>query len=351
MEESNEETILYSTFNNDSSCFCIGTNKGLRIYGSYPIKCVGKTDIDGGISIVDILNRSNVLAFVGTGKSDKSLNKVILWDYIKSHALNEIISMNDIKNVKLKRTKLFIVTENNINVFTLGSYEKIDTIKTCQNKNGILGISSDPKTNIIAYPSLDVGKIIIKNYDEKKNGNYITQEINAHSTEIVALTMNNDGSLVASASEKGTIIKIFKTKDADLIQELRRGTKPATIYSLAFNHTSQLIACSSSSGTIHIFNVKNDDNQVQNQKSYFGSVVNFLGIRNEYLNSEWSFAQYRLTYTGKSIVTFTPDNSSSVIVITSDGHYYQGAFDPKVGGECKTCLEKKFIDLEVEKED
>ena len=59
--------------------------------------------------------------------------------------------MNDIKNVKLKRTKLFIVTENNINVFTLGSYEKIDTIKTCQNKNGILGISSDPKTNIIAY--------------------------------------------------------------------------------------------------------------------------------------------------------------------------------------------------------
>ena len=351
MEESNEEIILYSTFNNDSSCFCLGTTKGFRIYGSYPLKCYGITEIDGGISIIDILNRSNILGFVGTGKSDKSLNKVILWDYTKSKALNEIISMYDIKNIKLKRTKLFIITEKNINVFTLGSYEKIDTIKTCQNKNGIFGISLDPKTNIIAYPSVDVGKIIIKNYDEKKNNNYCTLEINAHQTEIIALAMNNDGSLVASASEKGTIIKIFKTKDSALIQELRRGTSAATIYSLAFDDKSKYIACSSNKGTVHIFNVKSDEQEVQNQKSYIGSVANFFGIQNEYLNSEWSFAQYRLTITGRSIVTFTPDNSSSVIVITSDGHYYQGAFDPKAGGECKTCLEKNLLDLKVIKDD
>ena len=162
--------------------------------------------------------------------------------------------------------------------------EKIDTIKTCQNKNGIFGISLDPKTNIIAYPSVDVGKIIIKNYDEKKNNNYCTIEINAHQTEIIALAMNNDGSLVASASEKGTIIKIFKTKDSALIQELRRGTSAATIYSLAFDDKSKYIACSSNKGTVHIFNVKSDEQEVQNQKSYIGSVANFFGIQNEYLN-------------------------------------------------------------------
>ena len=344
MEESNEETILYSTFNNDSSCFCIGTNKGLRIYGSYPIKCVGKTDIDGGISIVDILNRSNVLAFVGTGKSDKSLNKVILWDYIKSHALNEIISMNDIKNVKLKRTKLFIVTENNINVFTLGSYEKIDTIKTCQNKNGIFGICLDSKVNIISYPT-DIGKITIKNYDIKSGDNYKIKEIKAHQSEIVSLVINFEGTLIASASKQGTIIRIFQINDGALIQELRRGSKSSDIYNLVFDFKSQYIACSSSKGTIHIFNVKNNRNAVQNQKSIFGTITSYFGIQSDYLNSEWSFSQYRIDYKGKSVISFF--NDDNIIVLTYNGKFYLGEYNINKGGECTTSLEKDFIHMEI----
>ena len=101
----------------------------------------------------------------------------------------------------------------------------------------------EPKITIIAYPTVDVGKIIIKNYDEKKGDNYKINEINAHQSEIVALTMNYDGSLVASSSERGTIIKIFRTKDGALIQELRRGTEAAEIYSLAFDLKSLYIAC------------------------------------------------------------------------------------------------------------
>ena len=48
--------------------------------------------------------------------------------------------------------------------FDSDNYEKIDSIKTCSNKRGIFGISSDAKKNIISYPSTEIGKIIIKNY-------------------------------------------------------------------------------------------------------------------------------------------------------------------------------------------
>ena len=57
MEDSIDEKCLYSSFNQDSSLFCVGTNKGFRVYSSYPFKCVGKRDISGGIGIVEILNR------------------------------------------------------------------------------------------------------------------------------------------------------------------------------------------------------------------------------------------------------------------------------------------------------
>ena len=312
-----------------------------------------KREIDGGISIIEILNRSNILALVGTGDNPKfSQNKVKLWDDSQSKVINELIVKFFIKNIKLKRTKIFIVGETEIIVFTLGNYEKIDSIKTCQNKNGIFGISLDPKITIISYPTVDVGKIIIKNYDEKKGDNYKINEINAHQNEIVALTMNYDGSLVASSSERGTIIKIFRTKDGALIQVLRRGTEAAEIYSLAFDLKSQYIACSSNKGTIHIFNVKKEGSQdAQNQKSVFGTVVSFLGIQNEYLNSEWSFAQYRSTYKGKSMVAFNPDNNTSVIVVTQDGKYCQGEFKAKSGGECSTSLTKNYLEMVVEKDD
>ena len=83
-----------------------------------------KREIDGGISIIEILNRSNVLALVGTGDNPKfSQNKVILWDESQSKVINELIVKFYIKNIKLKRIKIFIVGETEIIVFTLENFE------------------------------------------------------------------------------------------------------------------------------------------------------------------------------------------------------------------------------------
>ena len=126
--------------------------------------------------------------------------------------MNQLIVSSNIKNIKIKRTKIFIIEENNIKVFTLGNYENIDSLKTFKNKNGIFGISLDSKLNIISYPSPDIGKIIIKDYNKKNEDNFIVNEISAHKNEIIALVMNYEGTLIASASERGTIIKIFSSK-------------------------------------------------------------------------------------------------------------------------------------------
>ena len=349
--ENTDEKCYYLSFNQDSSLFCIGTNKGFRVFTSNPFKCVGKRDISGGIGIVEILNNTNIFALVGTEENLKfGPNKVILWNELKQKVENQLIVSNNIKNIKIKRTKIFIIEENNILVFTLGNYEKIDSLKTFTNKIGIFGISLDPKINMISYPSPDAGKIITKDYDNKIEGDFIVSEINAHKNEIIALVMNYDGSLIASASERGTIIKIFKSKDGSLLQELRRGTEPAEIYSLAFDFKSRFIACSSNKGTVHIFNINNDeiDEKNKNQKSILGNVVKYLGFKNEYLSSEWSFAQYRLTCKEKNIISFNHEKDDIIIVITLNGKYYQGIFDTKKKGEIQTNLEGEIWNMEVE---
>ena len=345
-----EGHILYITFNQDGSLFCVGTETGFMVYKSYPLKLMCKRDMGGGIGIVEMLNRCNIIALVGGGTNPKfDDNKVILWDDSQCKISAEISLTYSVHNVKLKRTKIFIIGETEIDVFTFGNnYLKIDSINTCQNKNGIFGINLDPKSDIICYTT-DIGKITIKDYNIKEDDNYKTEEIKAHQSQIVSLVMNYDGSLVASASVQGTIIRIHQTKDGALIQELRRGSKSSEIYNLVFDFNSKYLACSSNKGTIHIFNIKNEINFVQNQKSIFGTITSFFGIHSEYLNSEWSFAQYRLDYKGKSIISFF--DKDSIIVLTSKGKYYLGEFNINIGGECSTSIQSDFIQNEFDNKD
>ena len=81
-------------------------------------------------------------------------------------------------------------------------------------------------------------------------------EINAHESDVGALAVNADGTLVASASTKGTIIRIFSAEDGKCLQELRRGSGKAFITSIIFHPTLHLIACTSNKSSIHLFEIK-----------------------------------------------------------------------------------------------
>jgi len=96
----------------------------------------------------------------------------------------------------------------------------------------------------------------------------------AHQTPLAALMFNLDGTLLATSSEKGTVIRVFDTPDGNLLYSLRRGSYTAVIYSLAFNRDSTMICASSSSGTVHIF--KLDEASKRDSREQAGSVTGYL---------------------------------------------------------------------------
>ena len=94
------EQILYTTFNQDSSCIAIGTEKGFKIFNTSPLKDNFGRKLDGGIGIIEMLNRSNILALVGGGLTPKfNPNKVIIWDDNQAKILTEIRFTSIIKNI------------------------------------------------------------------------------------------------------------------------------------------------------------------------------------------------------------------------------------------------------------
>jgi len=72
-------TTLCTSFNQDSSHFAVGLRTGFRIYTTDPLRERMRRDFpDGGIGIVEMVERTNWIALVGGGREPKfPQNKVL----------------------------------------------------------------------------------------------------------------------------------------------------------------------------------------------------------------------------------------------------------------------------------
>lgn len=181
INEEKKDKILNISFNQDNSLLSVSTENGFFIYGALPPKKKQERRMDGGISHCEMLYRTNLLALIGGGEVPKyNPSKLIIWDDKQNNVISEIKFYSNIKNVKLKRNKIFCILENNIYVFSLDTLENTEIIPTRLNPKGLFGINNNEDKTVIAYmPKLNdkniiKGSIIVKNYDKDTK-----REINA----------------------------------------------------------------------------------------------------------------------------------------------------------------------------
>ena len=247
-----ENNELYVSFNQDNSFFSVGTERGFRIYQTYPFTEHYERIMNGGIGVVEMLYKSNFLALMGGGRVPKyGKNKLIIWDDHENKVISELKFTTTIINIKLKKDLLFVVCQKRIYVFDFNTYESIDTIDTGDNKNELIAINAALDYTVLAYPSQKgANKISIKDYTDRQIVTFTPQE-----DSVSKMSINNTGTLIVTANEAGTIIRIHNCKDGVFLQEFKRGHEKAKINYICFDNDSKLMAVSSSRGTIHIFSM------------------------------------------------------------------------------------------------
>ncbi|XP_061347471.1 autophagy-related protein 18b isoform X2 [Gastrolobium bilobum] len=251
---SSSSPILCASFNQDHSCFAVGTRDGFRIFDTNTGRLCYERAV-GAFVIVEMLFTSSLLAIVGAGDQPSlSPRRLCLFNTTTGAALRELNFLTSILAVRMNRERLIVILQDKAYIYELNSLTILDTIDTVPNIKGLCAFSPCLDSCYMALPaSTTKGSVLLYNVMDR----HLHCEIEAHRSPLAAMVLSSNGMYVATASEQGTIIRVHLVSDATKQSySFRRGTYPSTIFSLSFGPSKQLpdiLAASSSSGSIHLF--------------------------------------------------------------------------------------------------
>lgn len=417
MNPSRERLVSFS-FNQDNSCVSVGTRKGYKLYNCDPFgKIHGEQS--GGYGIVAMLFCTSLVALVGLGEQiELSPRRLQIVNTKRASTICELTFPTSILAVKMNRKRLVAVLERQIYIYDISNMKLLHTIETLPNQAALCSLSSSSSSDpcFLALPSLSSSSSTTVPTNNTARAQHAPstmtpvalsghvllydasalQPINvieAHRSPLAAIALNQDGTLLATASDKGTILRVFSVPGAQKLYQFRRGSLPARIHDLAFDLSSSFMLVSSDTETVHVFKLQTDQHHAHEQtnegdgsgnakahanesakKSTLGMIGrSFAGAVGAYLPSSvtemWEpmrdFASVKVSASSssssagregregregggsRSVVAMNP-NAPQVMVLSSDGVFSTYSIDMEKGGECLPIKQYNLLDSSEE---
>lgn len=348
---SSQQRILALSFNQDCTGLSMGT---VGDYVLYTIDLENRSDEINEcivpyktknylpfeeVRIIERLFTSSLTAIVTEHKP----KRLKLFHFRKGSEICSYDYEKPILAVKLNRTRVAICMEDCIYLHDMESMKPIHKIgfgDSSSNVDGLCALSPNNDNPYLAYPGSGItGTIQVFDTEKLKQINLI----NAHDNPLVAMAFDMSGLRIATASNRGTVIRVHNVVDSKCVAEFRRGSKRvATIYSLAFSPDSMFLAASSNTETIHIFRLGGASEQPAQEVntwmgtlSHFGSYLPLPAF--DMLTQERSYAQVHLETAGtkRSIAMKITNQQLRLFVADYDGNVSIYQVNTKEGGECK----------------
>lgn len=275
------------TFNQDNSCISLSTDEFHKIYNCEPFGEIYSEDQP--TLFVKILFSTSLTIIIPQVKDNRLLKIYNLKQKLK---ICELIFPSEIIDVKINKKRLVVVLKiGQIYIYDLSCVRLIKIIEINKSSTFIGDLSNDDKSLlVIPLNSINEQSEIFKLVDfeslikfdkpipinqlkshESHGWILIYDTINlvpklilkCHSSNLQKIIISNF--LIATASVKGTIIRIFhlsllENDELNLfkIQNMRRGHNLAIINSLSFNQDNTILGCGSENNTVHFFNLNED---------------------------------------------------------------------------------------------
>uniref|UniRef100_A0A0M3HRS6 WD repeat domain phosphoinositide-interacting protein 2 n=1 Tax=Ascaris lumbricoides TaxID=6252 RepID=A0A0M3HRS6_ASCLU len=331
----------------------VGRNSGYSLYSPRDavnaLTVILNDSVYEDVVIAEHLYSSALVLIV----SRQSPRKLRVHNFEKGKEMGIYSYSNNILAVKLNLSLVVVCLEESIHVHNIRTMKELYTIKNmARNPHGLVTLSSADASFLIYPTSSTSGQVDV--FDAVNL--CVVQSITAHDSPLAAISLNSNGDLLATASNKGTVIRVFSLPSGDRLFEFCRGmTRCAKIHSLAFSLDSSYLCSSSNTQTVHIFKLPNVNVEKQYASEYSfrqNAASNgytawmdyFSRAATQYLPSqmsrilqrESSFATARLPVRSSfSAIALTNASGQLQLLIASlDGFLYCYSVSSS-GGECR----------------
>ncbi|CAB4054342.1 WIPI1_2 [Lepeophtheirus salmonis] len=303
--------LVFTSFNQDVTSLAVGT-----------------TSVEDAL-IAERLFSSSLVAVV----SRSAPRKLKVCHFKKGNEICNYSYPSKILSVKLNRARLVVCLEEALYIHNIRDMKVLHTIR-------------DTPT----YPGHStIGEMQI--FDAANLSGVRT--IFAHSGQLAALQFSPSGTTIASASDKGTVIRVFSVSEGTKLYELRRGLKrTAVIHSLCFSLCGMFLACSSNTETVHIFRLEQETNRETDHlghsppypDSWMGYLSTVVSAGANYLPTQVTdtllqgraFATVHHNHYGlKNVCALAVIKKVlRLLVASQDGYLYMYGLDVNEGGDC-----------------
>jgi len=318
--------IQHLKFNQDKSSFISCCQDGFRIYNIDPIREQAHyTEAQvGSIFLADLLHRTNLISIVSGGRNPKYAdNSIMVFDDRIGKPVLEVTLPSQVLAVRMRTDKIVAVCRTSIHVFSFpNNPSKLFSMDTRDNPTGLCEVTPGKlsERELLVFPGYKVGSIQLLDISNITRVSSAPTCLNAHRTELTCVALNQQGTMVATASMKGTLIRIWDTSKRIQLVELRRGADSARIYCINFSLSDEWLCCSSDKGTVHVF-------ALQDYRLNKRSALATMGVPGAYAGSQWSLASFTVPQECACICAF--GNATNIHAVCMDGSYHKYSFSPE----------------------
>ncbi|XP_018563857.1 WD repeat domain phosphoinositide-interacting protein 2 isoform X2 [Anoplophora glabripennis] len=345
---SNGSNKYFVNFNQDCTSLAVGSKSGYTLYSLNNVDNLEQIYSHGmdDCCLVERLFSSSLVAVV----SLSSPRKLKVCHFRKGTEICNYSYSNTILAVKLNRARLVVCLEESLYIHNIRDMKVLHTIRdTPPNPLGLCALSIDKENCLLAYPgSSTIGEVQI--FDAIHL--HAKTMIHAHDSPLAAIAFSPSGTRIATASEKGTVIRVFSVMDASRLYEFRRGVKRCVAIScLAFSLCGQFLSCSSNTETVHVFRLedpKDSPRRSVDESTWMGYLSTYLPTQvTDVFTQGRAFATAHLPFYGlKNVISIaTIQQQLRLLVATEDGVLYIYNIDRNEGGDLVLYKQHRLDDI------
>ncbi|CAH0723060.1 unnamed protein product, partial [Brenthis ino] len=358
---------IFVQFNQDCTSLVAGSSSGYHLFALTPddgIEEIYASRSGQDTCLVDRLFSSSLVAIVTVSAP----RKLIVCHYKKGTEICNYSYSNTILAVKLNRSRLIVCLEESLHIHNIRDMKILHTIRdTPPNPRGLCALSPCVDHCYVAYPgSSAVGEVQI--FDAVHlNAKCV---ISAHDSPLAALAWSMCGRRLATASERGTVIRVFAVPERTRLYEFRRGVKRCvSIACLAFSACGAYLAATSNTETVHVFRLAENgagaeggtagaaaagEATAAGEAGWIDWLSQAVSAGAGYLPAQVAdvltqgraFAAARLPRPARRVVAAVTNVSRAarLVAATSDGVVHVYALDAADGGECALLRTHRLLD-------